>query len=1344
MSEIDILIDQIRCELKENPFFTEGDLAALDECLPTSDQIEAAQKEQISDIVTEDPCAKKTIDAVNAELEKNDAKLKAAVKAKYVISRLQELKDLLFPAEFFYKTREEFFNQLTKELDQRFTTPNTNLSASFTQILNKYEINSYKFNAVATATTISAIDQLNKDIKKQVEDYFSKKTIGIGSIGSSDPITYSYNATNPTFSVSLPGKDGFTIKSSENQKTGKVDALGNAETKQVEVNIKILPEDSVYETKNTVFQARPLKLVNITSQRYSDKSATDGLYPFKGLLADFYKKIEDPLTLFTLEEKGLTTSSAKVDRNLTKEKLDGIVKEKRADGREEQFYIENIERYQQFYENLEPKIEKRIEEERTKFRKTLISSGKFLKLAALAKKQVFELVDKGEISTKPTEKLIVNGVTIEPSTYSGQIRDKIKNSSAEVLGLIKDIDTRIAKIKKDNTPNPDDLAKALAATGCVPPDQGPCKALPKPGADPLGYKSMTVPPTAANPDYTCACYWKEVTKHLNKLNLLPIPDIMRLPALRYWPVGLIIPTPVPIRIPLPQIWFHIVTLNLPFGTLVVWYIQCGLVPSPIVMYIGPDGKKIILLSFRALQGQFDPVGYTLDEASVAPLGINQTSIGKPSGTAAKTITFGNIMVNAKVQKAAKIAAQAQALLELADPGKLMPNGFNIPFKVGEKPSWKTGDEDFLDTATTTLTDFKVFVRNISRTICIKIDELGDFELPNFSIALRDAQESAENRQAQLSGVPYSFDEAWLNCDPTNLYSNVPPGFSNVNTDTNSAACKEMVLALSLDLDKFLDKIKLGTYTIPKEKGKSIKPEAMLDGVIDSVMEYMSRTNFGKAKSINFNKKFRKALRDLDLNAEIDKLAVTVDLSKNESVLAFKKSAKSYVNQICDVFSGKNVKVDTKSNEFKRKVDAEIAKRKRFNDKNAEYDANNPKQAKLVQSYEKGIGKETPRSLPTDRAIVERYVYEAEVRKRKRFAEILGQSIAGFTKPIKDALGNFTQVVKSKCCPSELNIPQFIDPLVLAIIMSFRQLAHAAIDALTTDLLKSIFGEVFSVTKEVIQSITNLISKNIPNIDIPLNGAAALQLLLSILKPFLPLLRIPLGPLPRTLGVPQLSLNLDALIKPLLKAGIQILMDKILSLLPIRICDLPITAISTAWISALYRGIKSALKRAIVDLIETLLEPLQTLFKLINLLKGVKGAFTSLFDMTNPFLKIYKMIKEALERSLPTPMFIKTVNQLILLAQLEILKALDKVSKNLPEIAVYLPIAAGQSLGLGNILRAGVHPILNQDDLPTWDRLTMKNPLYVMFLDDLAHKAKAATGSILGQDFIGTPVYVPTP
>jgi hypothetical protein len=151
LSEIDNLIEQIKCELKENPFFTEGDLAALDECLPTSDEIEAAQLDKIDQLVTEDPCAKKTIDAVSSELAKNDAKLKAAVKSKYVISRLNELRDLLFPVEYFYKTREDFFNQIVKALDARFTKPATTAPGStenFSQILKRFEIDGKEVWAV--------------------------------------------------------------------------------------------------------------------------------------------------------------------------------------------------------------------------------------------------------------------------------------------------------------------------------------------------------------------------------------------------------------------------------------------------------------------------------------------------------------------------------------------------------------------------------------------------------------------------------------------------------------------------------------------------------------------------------------------------------------------------------------------------------------------------------------------------------------------------------------------------------------------------------------------------------------------------------------------------------------------------------------------------------------------------------------------------------------------------------------------------------------------------------------------------------------------------------------------
>ena len=1413
MSEIDSLIEQIKCELRENPFFSEGDLAALDACLPSSDELENAQIEAIEEIVAENPCAKKSIDAINSELEKNDAKLKAAVKAKYVISRLQELRDLLYPAEYFYKTRSEFFNKIIKDLDNRFTVAGANYNTEFTNILNKYELNSYKFNAVATTTTISAIDQLNKDIKSQIEDYFSKRTF---AVTNTDPIKYSYNSDNPTFSISLPGKDGFSIKSSENQKTGKVDSFGNSETKQVEVNVKILPEDSIYETKDKVFQKRTLNLVNISSQRYTDKSATDSLYPFSGHLANFYKKIEDPLTLFTLKEKGLTTDSVKTDKNLTKEKLDGIVKEQRADGREEQFYIENTETYQKFYENLEPKIEERIEAERTKFRKGLIETGKLIKLSNLAKKQVFDLVNNSQLISTPTEKLIVNGKEIKPSEYGQQIRDKIQKSADEISKLVKDIEARIAAIKKANTPNPDDLASALSATGCLPPTEPPCKSLPKAGSDPLGYKSMTIPATMAQPDYTCNCYWKEVTKHLNKLNLLPIPDIMRLPALRYWPVGILIPLPVPIRIPLPQIWKHIITLNLPFGTLVVWYIQCGIVPSPIVMYIGPDGKKIILLGFRALQGQFDPVGYTINESpkQPAPLGVTLSEIGKPTGTSIKTLTFGTILPDSVMEKTAKVIAKAQVITELVTEGRLMPNGFNIPFKLGEKPNFNTGDADLLSQVADGVEDFQLFVENLSRRICRKIDEIGDIDLPNFTLALVDAEQAAKDRAQILSGLPYNFDSAWLNCDPANLSNNIPADvITSANTDAGTQ-CKEVILSLSLDLDSFLDKLKLGTYKFPKKKGKQIKPQAFLDEIVDNLIEYLSDTNFGKSRNINLNKRFRKAMQDLDLDAEIDAIQASVDLSKNEDLIAFKKTLKKYIDEICDVMSGKNIKVDKTKPAFKRRVNNERKRRIRFNlinginikdmvgstpnkdDKdllidmfkqqiaksnidptaitdselfniietspkiNDDYKKSHVKQEQITRDYTKKALKRKGGSfdklsfdseadymdskMTIKENKVSQFIYDAEVRKRERISEILGQTILGLTKDIQKNLGQITQIVKPKCCPDQLELPQFIDPLVLALVMSFKQLAHTAIDALTTEILGQIFGQVFQLTKDTVKAVVDLVAKNIPDIDLPLNGAAFIKLIINALKPFLPLLRIPLGPLPRTLGVPQLTLNLDSIVKPLLKSAIQILLDKLLSYFPFKVCDLPFTTISSNILNAIIRGIKSALKRAIMELISVILDPLQSIFKLLNLIKSVKGAFTSLFDMTNPFLKIYKMIKEMLERELPTAAFIKSINSLLLLAQLEALKVLDKASKNLPDIAVYLPIAAGSSLGLGPILRSAVHPILNQDDLPTWDRLSLKNPLYVMFLDDLAHKAKASTGSILGQDFLGTPVYIPTP
>ena len=59
-----------------------------------------------------------------------------------------------------------------------------------------------------------------------------------------------------------------------------------------------------------------------------------------------------PLFAELVDKQHIFESVAKVTGT-----VDGIVKEKRSNGNEDQFYIENTEKYQAFYENLEPKIE---------------------------------------------------------------------------------------------------------------------------------------------------------------------------------------------------------------------------------------------------------------------------------------------------------------------------------------------------------------------------------------------------------------------------------------------------------------------------------------------------------------------------------------------------------------------------------------------------------------------------------------------------------------------------------------------------------------------------------------------------------------------------------------------------------------------------------------------------------------------------------------------------------------------------------------------------------------------------------------------------------------------------
>ena len=147
--------------------------------------------------------------------------------------------------------------------------------------------------------------------------------------------------------------------------------------------------------------------------------------------------------------------------------------------------------------------------------------------------------------------------------------------------------------------------KGAAAPAAPAKDECP----PKLGSDPLGLK------TASDcPGITKNCYWKEYTKKMQLVSLMPIPDIQFLTKrlFRYYPVALQIPVPSPapvvlptlasgipdpmISIPLPIIWKHIITLSTPIGLFVVWIGVCGPIPGPYVLYFDEKADPCFLIT----------------------------------------------------------------------------------------------------------------------------------------------------------------------------------------------------------------------------------------------------------------------------------------------------------------------------------------------------------------------------------------------------------------------------------------------------------------------------------------------------------------------------------------------------------------------------------------------------------------------------------------------------------------------------------------------------------------------------------------------------------------------------
>lgn len=204
-----------------------------------------------------------------------------------------------------------------------------------------------------------------------------------------------------------------------------------------------------------------------------------------------------------------------------------------------------------------------------------------------------------------------------------------------IKNLLLDIGQNISILEREL--DPDFISSKINAVKCAS-DTGDAKKISCPpaccGESGQGFVNKKPVEGMNSPDcptFYTKCYWKEFSKYATKVGLLPLPNgipPVETPAqfpsppnigLRYWPVGYLppsfIPLPPPIvnpldgtpfiRIPLPMVWTikDPFVLPLPTGIMVIFMpFIGGFMPSPLVFYHDfHTGINIFLLGLRGFR-----------------------------------------------------------------------------------------------------------------------------------------------------------------------------------------------------------------------------------------------------------------------------------------------------------------------------------------------------------------------------------------------------------------------------------------------------------------------------------------------------------------------------------------------------------------------------------------------------------------------------------------------------------------------------------------------------------------------------------------------------------------------
>jgi hypothetical protein len=151
---------------------------------------------------------------------------------------------------------------------------------------------------------------------------------------------------------------------------------------------------------------------------------------------------------------------------------------------------------------------------------------------------------------------------------------------------------------------------------------------------------------------------------------------------------------------------------------------------------------------------------------------------------------------------------------------------------------------------------------------------------------------------------------------------------------------------------------------------------------------------------------------------------------------------------------------------------------------------------------------------------------------------------------------------------------------------------------------------------------------------------------------------------------------------------------------------------------------SLFKKLILSALDSILDPISAIVRpILSLVPSGSWESLSVLDLANPLTAIIKTIKKKIKDALGKGLKVNLLNleiyPILLAVALPILENLEKYLKEIAYLGTAVLCATG---GAGVQIARLAHPIFNQDDLPPWERLTRKNPLFAIFLDEFLHKS----------------------